>query len=120
MIEDKIAHICPRPRPSSPPDVGVSWAELPEVLLSGSLHGEKRVGTMVVVEIASLLLGSACCESIPSQPSYYNNIDIMAEAEACRSDMERGGCSRCGAYMVTNIGHDAAYFHRPYRKRTGV
>ena len=65
-----------------PPDVSVGWAELLEVFLSGSLHGDKRVGPMEVVEIASLLLESAWCESVPSRPSDYNNIDIMAEADA--------------------------------------
>ena len=54
-IEDKIDHPGPRPRPSFPLNVGVGWAELPVVFLSGSLHGNERVVPAAVVGIASLL-----------------------------------------------------------------
>ena len=65
-MEDNISHPRPLLRPSSPPDVGVGWAELPEVFLSGALNGDERVGPMAVVEITSLLLESAWYRSIPS------------------------------------------------------
>ena len=92
-IEDKIAHPRPRSRPSSTPDafVDAGWEELPEVFLSGALHGDERVGPTAVVEIASLLLESAWCESIPSRPSDYNDTDIMAQAATCRSDLKGRG-----------------------------
>ena len=44
------------------------------------------MGLAAVVDVASLLLEFAWCNSIPSRTSYYNDTDIMAKAEACRSD----------------------------------
>ena len=44
-----------------------------------------------MVEIASLLLELSSCDSIPSRPLDYNDTDIMAEAEVCRSDLEGRG-----------------------------
>ena len=49
------------------------------------------VGPTEVVDIPSLLLELAWYEPILSQPSDYNNTDIMAEAEACQSDLEERG-----------------------------
>ena len=46
---------------------------------------------MAMVEIASLLLESAWCKTIPSRPPDYNDIDIMTKAEAFQSDLEGRG-----------------------------
>ena len=57
----------------------------------GALHRDKRVGLTTVVDIASLLLESAWCNSIPSRTLYYNYTYIVAKAEECRSDLEGRG-----------------------------
>mmetsp|Transcript_1411 Transcript_1411/g.2591 ORF Transcript_1411/g.2591 Transcript_1411/m.2591 type:complete len:1395 (-) Transcript_1411:931-5115(-) len=41
------------------------YDSLPEVLLSGALHGDERVGPTAVLETAAILLESAWCESLP-------------------------------------------------------
>jgi len=55
-IQDFVAH---------PPNSSSS-KQLPEVLLSGALHGDERVGPTAVVETASLLLFAAACERKPA------------------------------------------------------
>ena len=46
-----------------------SWSTLPEIFLSGSVHGNERVGPTAVVETVGLLLESAACEAMgPSLP----------------------------------------------------
>jgi hypothetical protein len=45
------------------PEGSASFNRLPEVLLSGELHGNERVGPTSVMEAASLLLEAAQCES---------------------------------------------------------
>ncbi len=54
-IQDSIAH-----PPGSP-----SSKSLPEVFLSGALHGNERVGPTAVLETVKLLLKAAQCESLP-------------------------------------------------------
>uniref|UniRef100_A0A7S4N9P9 Peptidase M14 carboxypeptidase A domain-containing protein n=1 Tax=Odontella aurita TaxID=265563 RepID=A0A7S4N9P9_9STRA len=54
-IEDSVAH----------PPGSTSWGELPEVFLSGALHGNERVGPTAVLEAAELILEAASCEALP-------------------------------------------------------
>jgi len=55
------------------------WKYLPDVFLSGSVHGDERVGPTSLVEMSELLLESARCESLPRRrfrPSgYYEGLD---------------------------------------------
>jgi hypothetical protein len=63
-IYDSIAH----------PQDSESYHTLPDVFLSGAVHGNERVGPSAVVEAAKLLLDAAYCESLPGiMPSKYNN-----------------------------------------------
>jgi len=53
---------------SHPPNSD-SYAALPEVFLSGALHGDERIGPTAVIELAELLIDAAACEAMPgSQP----------------------------------------------------
>ena len=74
-----------------PLDVGIGWSELIEVFLLGALHGDYRLVLTSVVDIASLLIESAWCDSMPSRTLDYNDTDIVAKAEECRSDLEGRG-----------------------------
>ncbi|KAL7509201.1 hypothetical protein ACHAXN_007366 [Cyclotella atomus] len=57
------------------------WRYIPDVFLSGSVHGDERVGPTSLIEMASLLVESAYCESLPrmryhpKSPQNNNNID---------------------------------------------
>ena len=53
VIQDYVAH----------PKSSASSNRLPTVLLSGTLHGDERVGPTAVMETASLLLQAAKCEA---------------------------------------------------------
>jgi len=52
-----------------------SWKELPEVLLSGCLHGNERIGPTAVMETVSLLLEAAACEASMQPASLLYNAD---------------------------------------------
>ena len=66
-----------------------SDSSLPEVLLTGSMHGE-QLGLTVVMETAALLLEAASCEAKPSlQAKIWE--DEVAEAISCRSNLRSQG-----------------------------
>jgi hypothetical protein len=70
-IEDKTAHV--NPATSSSDNRNQSWKELPEVFLSGCLHGNERIGPTAVTETAILLVEAAACEaSMQPSSSLYN------------------------------------------------
>jgi len=79
-IEDSVQH----------PIGSESWKSLPEVFLSGELHGDERVGPTTVVETAKLLLKAAHCESLPRDS---NSADVASneEAKQCRLDLANAG-----------------------------
>ena len=64
------------------PEGSDSSKRLPEVLLTGTLHGNERVGPTAVVEALELMLEVALCES-------YQNNDLSKRF--CRSDLESRG-----------------------------
>jgi hypothetical protein len=69
------------------PEGSESSNRLPEVLLSGEVHGDERVGPTAVMETASLLLLAASCVAYPrwevkSNPAAWEN--DLALAAACR------------------------------------
>jgi hypothetical protein len=49
------------------PENSQSSNTLPEVLWSGSVHGNERVGPTATMEAASLLLQAAACEAKPNK-----------------------------------------------------
>eukprot|EP00591_Stephanopyxis_turris_P014513 CAMPEP_0195539556 /NCGR_PEP_ID=MMETSP0794_2-20130614/50115_1 /TAXON_ID=515487 /ORGANISM="Stephanopyxis turris, Strain CCMP 815" /LENGTH=704 /DNA_ID=CAMNT_0040673593 /DNA_START=269 /DNA_END=2383 /DNA_ORIENTATION=- len=70
-IEDSVSH----------PTGSGSYKELPEILLSGALHGDERVGPTVVVETAVLMLDSANCEAERDE----------SRRQSCMSDLGNRG-----------------------------
>jgi len=58
---------------------------LPEMIWSGCLHGNERVGPTSVMEASAILLEAAYCEGLPRDPS---EIDAAKE---CRSDLNNKG-----------------------------
>lgn len=58
---------------------------LPEIIWSGCLHGNERVGPTSVMEASAILLEAAYCEALPRDPS---EIDAAKE---CRSDLNNKG-----------------------------
>lgn len=78
-IQDYVTH----------PEGSESSAILPEILWSGSLHGNERVGPTAVMEAALLLLEAATCESLVKNP--MNNNDTVTarrrESYTCRSTL---------------------------------
>lgn len=68
---------------------------LPEVFISGALHGNERVGPTAVLETAKLLLAAAECESLPRYvvPPDVNTEEgaewllQVQEGEACRAQL---------------------------------
>jgi hypothetical protein len=67
-IQDFVAH----------PEGSYSSNRLPEVLWSGCLHGDERVGPTAVVEAADILLAAASCEALPK---YLTNDGTMTEQQ---------------------------------------
>jgi len=73
-IEDSIRH---------PPD-SWSYKSLPEVFISGCVHGDERVGPTSVVEAAEVLLMAAECES----SLFKNSDDSCREALKVKYEMD--------------------------------
>mmetsp|Transcript_7545 Transcript_7545/g.22036 ORF Transcript_7545/g.22036 Transcript_7545/m.22036 type:complete len:786 (-) Transcript_7545:2991-5348(-) len=82
-IQDFVTH--PIDSPSS--------SHLPEVFLSGCLHGNERVGPSSVMEASALLLEAAHCEALPrsSLPSSDNLDADLEEAKKCREALRTKG-----------------------------
>jgi len=90
-IEDKVAHQAAWSRSSK---------HLPEVFISGAIHGSERVGPTAVVVTASLLLEAAHCEALPTgaAPTAEDEDDTWAkweeqitQARYCRRDLRNRG-----------------------------
>ena len=72
---------------------------LPEVFLSGELHGNERVGPTAVMEAATLLLAAADCDAKPRKTKGHSfNSEKSSDwdaalkaAKQCRKDMEAMG-----------------------------
>lgn len=132
-IEDRLAHAASRG----------SGPALPEVLLSGALHGDERVGPTAVVETAALLLEAAACESAPRRSASAPASDAadleeesrrweeeVAVARQCREDLAARGVDaharRWMARLVTTRrvvvlpAANALGFHRMRREEAGV
>ena len=73
----------------------ITSSYLPEVFLSGCLHGDERVGPTSVMEATSLLLESAHCEGLPRRSSLSlsaSSLDLeLKEAKICRQTLKNKG-----------------------------
>ena len=73
----------------------ITSSYLPEVFLSGCLHGDERVGPTSVMEATSLLLESAHCEGLPRRSSLSlsaSSLDLeLKEAKKCRQTLKNKG-----------------------------
>lgn len=67
-----------------------SSASLPEILWTGSLHGDETLGPTVVMEAAALLLEAASCEAKPRLHGSDWNAEVKAATE-CRLDLRSRG-----------------------------
>jgi len=79
-IQDFVAH----------PEGSESSSKLPEVLWSGEVHGNERVGPTAVMEAAQLLLDAASCEADPRTTGGDNEAS-MQNALSCRKELEDRG-----------------------------
>jgi len=92
-IEDKVAH-------------QNAWAttskDLPEVFISGAIHGSERVGPTAAIVTSSLLLESAHCEALPigKVPTAEDSEELwdkweeqITQARYCRRDLRKRGIS---------------------------
>eukprot|EP00574_Skeletonema_japonicum_P013189 CAMPEP_0201720334 /NCGR_PEP_ID=MMETSP0593-20130828/5324_1 /ASSEMBLY_ACC=CAM_ASM_000672 /TAXON_ID=267983 /ORGANISM="Skeletonema japonicum, Strain CCMP2506" /LENGTH=831 /DNA_ID=CAMNT_0048210967 /DNA_START=24 /DNA_END=2516 /DNA_ORIENTATION=+ len=69
------------------------WKFVPDVFLSGSVHGNERVGPTSLVEMSELLLESAACESLPRmkfQPIDHSNNTDDTITNANKNDASDG------------------------------
>eukprot|EP00816_Leptocylindrus_hargravesii_P001589 CAMPEP_0196801782 /NCGR_PEP_ID=MMETSP1362-20130617/1558_1 /TAXON_ID=163516 /ORGANISM="Leptocylindrus danicus, Strain CCMP1856" /LENGTH=775 /DNA_ID=CAMNT_0042172905 /DNA_START=192 /DNA_END=2519 /DNA_ORIENTATION=- len=67
---------------------------LAEVFLSGSVHGNERIGPTTVMETARLLVESAECEALPRSKSDISEEeweDDVRKAKDCRSKLQKQG-----------------------------
>ena len=79
-IQDYVAH----------PIGSNSAASLPEILWTGSMHGDQQFGPSVVMEAASILLKAAACEAKPNLEAKNWQQEII-EAQSCRSELRSQG-----------------------------
>lgn len=85
--------------PIANPPGSFTDSSLPEVFLSGALHGNERVGPTAVLETAKLLLEAAQCESLPQfiappDPDTEQGSKWLLQAqqgESCRNKLIQGG-----------------------------
>ena len=90
------------------PPAKSGWKYIPDVFLSGSVHGDERVGPTSLLEMAELLVESAYCESMPRMKykpkstsiegidQEYDQADNMwkqelMSANMCRQSLEEKG-----------------------------
>ncbi|KAL7460861.1 hypothetical protein ACHAXS_001297, partial [Conticribra weissflogii] len=71
-------------------DAKSGWKYIPDVFLSGSVHGDERVGPTAILEAVELLVESAHCESLPrrrrgDQRDFHDDPDREDELVAARS-----------------------------------
>jgi len=86
-IEDSIAH----------PVGSDSYNKLPEIFISGTMHGDETIGPTIVMELAELLLEAAYCESLPrgmeppketDEKKWIEWEDELKDARKCRSNLK--------------------------------
>lgn len=78
------------------PEGSESSKRLPEVLWSGSVHGDERVGPTAALEAALLLMEAASCEALPRTALKAGSTTEewqleLKNARTCRSDLAARG-----------------------------
>ena len=63
------------------PPAKSGWKYVPDVFLSGSVHGNERVGPTSLIEMAELLASSAYCESLPRMRYHPDSPSSSSEEE---------------------------------------
>ncbi|KAL3903196.1 MAG: hypothetical protein SGILL_010538, partial [Bacillariaceae sp.] len=72
------------------PKGSASDVTLPEILWTGSMHGDETLGPTVVMETAALLLEAASCEALPRRYATDWEKDVE-NAKQCRSTLRAKG-----------------------------
>jgi len=73
------------------PQDSISSSYLPEVFISGCLHGNERVGPTSVMEATTLLLEATHCEGLPRRSSSSSLDSELKEAKTCRQTLKKKG-----------------------------
>jgi len=73
------------------PQDSISSSYLPEVFISGCLHGNERVGPTSVMEATALLLEATHCEGLPRRSSSSSLDSELKKAKTCRQVLKRKG-----------------------------
>ena len=104
-IQDYIKH----PRDSA------SSQRLPEVFLSGELHGNERVGPTAVMEAAQLLLAAAECDAKPRKASSQTTQHSFNSEKTTDWDTELKAARACRKELQQTYGIDDV--HRKWLAR---
>eukprot|EP00571_Detonula_confervacea_P003463 CAMPEP_0172329022 /NCGR_PEP_ID=MMETSP1058-20130122/60661_1 /TAXON_ID=83371 /ORGANISM="Detonula confervacea, Strain CCMP 353" /LENGTH=871 /DNA_ID=CAMNT_0013046167 /DNA_START=25 /DNA_END=2640 /DNA_ORIENTATION=- len=91
------------------------WKYIPDVFLSGSVHGNERVGPSSLLEMSELLVEAAYCESLPrmrykpqTDASFYANGD-EEEAANKRWEQELASAQTCRQSLASDKGIPSPY-----------
>ena len=96
------------------------WRYIPDVFLSGSVHGNERVGPSSLLEMSELLVEAAYCESLPrmrlkptrlvDDPENGASLNMSEEEEANRMwQKELESAKSCRQDLATNKGIPSPY-----------
>lgn len=90
---------------------GSGWRYVPDVFLSGAVHGNERVGPTSLVEMSELLLEAAHCESMPRvrhKPA-SNPTDDVDDSARMMWERELAAAKACRQGLSENRGVDPPY-----------
>ena len=100
------------------------YGALPEVILSGALHGDERVGPTAVLETAAILLESAHCESLPrivsGGVSMRNGGDAEDEDETTRRTERKHARHKSRHKKVSSLKRKGRQVRRRHNKLVTV
>ena len=92
------------------------WKFIPDVFLSGSVHGNERVGPTSLLEMSELMVEAAYCESLPRmrfKPSKsHTDESVETEEEATTTELweaELASALTCRQDLATNKGVPSPY-----------
>lgn len=100
------------------------YGALPEVILSGALHGDERVGPTAVLDTAAILLESAHCESLPrivsGGVSMRNGGDAEDEDETTRRTERKHARHKSRHKKVSSLKRKGRQVRRRHNKLVTV
>lgn len=79
------------------------WRYVPDVFLSGAVHGNERVGPSSLLEMAELLVEAAYCESLPRM-KYKPKNDSNSAEEAQKWEQEVTSAKACRQNLASDKG----------------